>query len=78
MLSRCGRGKRPRLSLRGESHGFSRVVAKSLEFLSTCDGDLREPLVVPQERQASFHVARGTSGFLLNRCREIGPHLELR
>ena len=66
------------LTLRGESCGVSQIAAGSFGLLSSCDGDLREPLLLPRGSQASIHVARGTSGFLLNHCREIGPHLELR
>ena len=47
-------------------------------FLLSCDGDLREPLVVPQGSQASFPVVMGTSGLLSRCCRGIGPHVELR
>ena len=47
-------------------------------FLSSCDGDLRDPIVLPQESQVSIWVARGLSGFLSSRCRSIGPHLSLR
>ena len=32
--------------------------------LSSYDGDLRDPLVWPQERPVSMQVARGLSGFL--------------
>ena len=41
-------------------------------FLSSCDGDLREPLGLPQETQASFLVLRGNSGFLLSQNRRSG------
>ena len=47
-------------------------------FLSTCKGDLREPLALLQGIQATVQVARGTSGFHLSRCRGIGSHLKLR
>ena len=63
-VSRHCSGKGPHLMLRGESHGFSRVAAESLGFLSSCDGDLRGPLVLPQRSQVSFRVARGTFGIL--------------
>ena len=33
-------------------------------FLSSCNGDLRELLYLPQGSQASFLVVRGNSGFL--------------
>ena len=38
---------RPHLALRGESPGFSRVTAGNMGFLSSYDGDLRDPLVLP-------------------------------
>ena len=38
-LSRCRSRKGPHLTLRGESPGFSGVVAPILEFLSSYDGD---------------------------------------
>ena len=44
----------------------------------SCDGDLRDLLFLPQERQVSIWVVRGLSGFLSSRCRSIGPHLSLR
>ena len=47
-------------------------------FLSSCDGDLRDPIVLPQESQVSVRVVRDLSGFLSSQCRGIGPHLELR
>ena len=78
LLSSYCRRIRPHLALRGESHGVSRVLAGSFVLLSSCDGDCREPLVLPQGSQASFQVASGTSGILLNHCRGIDPHLELK
>ena len=69
-------GKGPHVGLRGESHGFSQVVAGSLGFLSSCDGDLRGLLMLAQRSPVSSRVARGTSGFLLSRCWQIGPCLE--
>ena len=77
-LSRRCRGKGPHLTLRGKSPGFSRLAAGNLEFLSSCDGDLRDPLVFPQESQVSIRVARGLLGFLSSQCRGIRPHLKLR
>ena len=62
-------GKGPHLTLRGESRVFSRVVAGSLGFLSSCHGDLRDQLVLPQSGKVSFRVVRDTSGFLLSHCR---------
>ena len=57
---------------------FSLVAAGSLGFLLSCDGDLREPLVLPQGIQASYQVARGISELISRCCRGIGPHLVLR
>ena len=45
---------------------------------SSCDGDMREPLMLSLGSQISFRVVRGVWGFLLNWCRGLGPHLELR
>ena len=56
LLSRSCRGKGPHLVLKGESCGFSRVVAGSFGFLSTCDGALRETLVLTQGSQDSFEL----------------------
>ena len=61
-----------------ESHCFYRVEAGSFGFLRSCDGDIKEAIMLPQRSQASLHVARGTSGFLSGHFRGIGPHLELR
>ena len=71
--SRHHSGKGPHLALRGESPGFSRVVAGKLGFLSSYDGDLRDPLMLPQESQVSMRVVRGLSGFLSSRCRGLWP-----
>ena len=76
-LSRHCSGKGPHLTLRGESHGFSRVGAGSLGFFLSCDGDLRYPLVLPPRNLVSFRVARGSSGFLSSGCRRKGPCLEV-
>ena len=46
--------------------------------LSSYDGDLRDPLVWPQERPVSTKVARRPLGFLSSQCRVLGPCLELR
>ena len=45
---------------------------------SSCDGNLREALELPQGSQVSFPIARGIAGLFLNHCRGIGPHLKLR
>ena len=64
--------------IEGRISWVSRVAAGHLEFLSNCDEDLRDPLVLPQESQVSIRVLRGLLGFLCTRCRGIGPHLVLR
>ena len=71
-LSRCCSGKGPHLALRGECPCFSQVVAGYLKFLSSSNGDLRDPLVFPAKSQASIRVASGFSGFLSSWCRGIG------
>ena len=68
-LWRYSLGKRPHLALRGEFPPFSRVAAANLGFLLSYYGDLRDPLMGPQECPVSMRVARGLSGFLCNRCR---------
>ena len=78
LLSRHCRGKLPLLALRPESLGFFRVAAGSLGFLSSCNGDLREPLMLPQGSQDSFRVLRGSAGLLSRHFRGIGPHLIIR
>ena len=57
---------------------FFSSCSRTLGFLSSFDGDLRDPLVLPQESQVSMRVARGLSGFLSSQCRGLGPHLELK
>ena len=47
-------------------------------FLSTYNGDLRDPIMLPQENQVSMRVMSGLLGFLSIRCWVLGPHLELR
>ena len=62
----------------GRIRGFPRGLAGIWGFLSSCDVDLTDPLVLPQESQVSVRVVRDLSGFLSSQCRGIGPHLELR
>ena len=45
-------------------------------FLSSYDGDLRDPLVLPQESPVSMRVVRGLSKFLSSHCQGQGPPLE--
>jgi len=42
---------------------------------STCNGDLREPLVLPQGSPISIRVVRGSWGLLSHDCRANRPHL---
>ena len=46
------------------------------QVLSTYDGDLRNPLWWPQERQSPCELLGGLSGFLSRRCRGLRPCLE--
>ena len=71
-------GKGSHLTLRGESPGFSRVVAINLVFLSSYEGDLRDPLKWPQESPVSMRVSRGLSPSLSILCCVLGPYLELK
>ena len=71
-----GKGRHLMLRRDGFSRGFSRVVAGSLGFLSSCDGHLRNPLVLPQRSGVSSRVARGMLAFLSTRCWRIGLCLE--
>ena len=75
-LSRRRSRKEPHLALRGEYSGLSRVAAASVGFLLSYDGDLRGPLVLPEENPDSFRVAMGISGFLSSPDRGLGPYLE--
>ena len=77
-LSRRCSGKGPYVMLKGESRGFLRGLVGSLVFLSNCDSDLRELLMVPMGSQESFRVVKGLSVFLWGLCKVRGPHLVLR
>ena len=78
LLSRSCRGKEPHLALRGESRGFSRVVAGSFGFLSTCDGALRETLLLTQRSQDSFELRGEVQDCSRVTARESGHILCLR
>ena len=45
-------------------------------MFSTYDGDLRDPLLWPQERPVPIRVARGPLGIPLRRCRGLRPCVE--
>ena len=76
-LSRRCSGKGPYVMLKGESRGFLRGLVGSLVFLSNCDSDLRELLMVPMGSQEYFLAVRGLWGFLQGCYNGRGPHLEL-
>ena len=46
-------------SVEGRISWVSRVAAGHLEFLSSCNGDFRDPLMLPQECQVPILVVRG-------------------
>ena len=46
------------------------------QVLSTYEGDLRDPLWWPQERQSPCEFLGGLSGFLSRRCRGLRPCVE--
>ena len=48
------------------------------QVLSTYDGELRDPLMWPQERPVFMQIARSLSGFLSRRSWVLSPRLELR
>ena len=72
-ISRCCSGKWPHLSMMGEPRGFSQVVGGC----SSYDGELREPLLLPQGSPISIRVVRGSWGLLSSNCRTNRPHLGL-
>ena len=72
-LSRCCSGKGPHFAMRGEPRDFSRVLAGFWSY----DGELREPLVVPQLSPISIRVVRGSWGLLSSHCMANRPHLGL-
>ena len=58
------------------SRSFSSCRQKPLVFL-TCDGDLRELLMVPMGSQEYCGVGKGLLGLHWVRCNGSGPHLDL-
>ena len=65
-LSTLHTRKGPHLRLSGESAGFSEVAAGNLEFLSSYDVDLRDPLVWPLKVQSPYKVEWGSQDSLQN------------
>lgn len=76
-LSSHGRGIGPLDMLRGNLEVFLEVQWKPWIPL-TCDGDLRELLIVPMGSHKYCGVERGLSGLHLGQCNRRGPHLYLR
>ena len=72
-LLRCCSGKGPHLAMTGDPCCFSRVGA----VFSSYDGELREPLMLPQGSPISIRVARGSRGLLSSYCRANRRHLGL-
>ena len=66
----------------GESRGcfffFFGTAGGRVGFLSSNDGELREPLVWPQGRSISIRVVRGSTALLSSRGRGIGPQAALK
>ena len=62
----------------GESHGFSRAETCRVGFLSSYDGELREPLMWPQGSPVSIRVERGNEAFPSSHGRVIGPQDTLK
>ena len=60
LLSNYFQGIGPLLAWKKESRGVSQVAVDSFGFVSSFDGDLREPLMLPQGSQV-FQVASGTA-----------------
>ena len=53
---------------------FVWIVAGGLVFLSRCHGEIREPLVLPQESQFSIRIVRVSPGVLWSHGRGIRHH----
>ena len=77
LWSHC-RGIGPHHVLSGKYSGVSRGAAGRFGFLSICEVDLRESLMLPKGSEASIQVSRDTLGFLSSHCRGIRLHLPLR
>ena len=46
------------------------------QMLSTYDGDIRDPLLWPHEREVPMRVAHGSLGFVSRRCRDLRSCVE--
>ena len=60
LLSSHCRGIKPHLTLRDESCGVSRDAAGSFGSLSSCDRDLREPLIFASGKSGLLSCCDGT------------------
>ena len=78
ILLESRQGNRASICIEGGILRSFPICGRKLWDPSSCDGDLRELLMVPMGSQESFHVMRGLSGFLWGECNRRGPHLELR
>ena len=70
--------ERPHLAMTGESHGISRAAARPVLFLSSYDGELREPLLCPQGISVSIRIARGSTALLLSHGMGLRPQDALK
>ena len=57
----------------GEPRDFPQVAAGFSDY----DGELREPLVLPQGSPISIRIVKGSWGLLSRHCRANRPHLGL-
>ena len=73
LVSRPCRRRRASSCNDGESRGFSQAVAQRVGYLSSYDGELRDPLVLPQGRQSPFKLRGGAGDF----SRVTAGHIDL-
>ena len=73
------------LAMPQQKTASSRLEGRTSWFFSSCgrylssyDGDFRDPLAWPQERPVSVRFERSPLGFLSSRCQVLSPHLELK
>ena len=78
LLSRPSKKEGLHLAMTGESRGFFRAAVRCVGFLSSYDGELKEPLVWPQGSPVSFRVARGSAVLLSSHSRGIGSEDALK
>ena len=78
LLCTQGRGIGLHLAARGNSHNFSRVVARTWGIFLSYDGEGPSRHVFVQRRQDSCLGARDTSGFSSSLAMAIGRRLHVR